>query len=124
MCDHCGIRLRHHDAASDAEACARVALRCADEIGAPSIGVAIDVGIETGDLGALPESIPAEDSAVLFLSGADVALAVPGTDLRLFGKPRVEGKRRVAVALASAPDVEQARAKARAVAAALDVTLA
>ena len=29
---------------------------------------------ETGDLGALPESIPAEDSAVLFLSGADVAL--------------------------------------------------
>lgn len=29
---------------------------------------------ETGDLGALPESVPAEDSALLFLSGADVAL--------------------------------------------------
>ncbi len=69
-------------------------------------------------------AVLAEGSGVPTFSGADVALAVPGTDLRLFGKPRVEGKRRVAVALASAPDVEQARAKARAVAAALDVTLA
>ncbi|WP_394004035.1 chemotaxis protein CheB [Luteimonas sp. WGS1318] len=29
---------------------------------------------ETGDLAALPEAVPAEDSAVLFLSGADVSL--------------------------------------------------
>lgn len=35
--DHCGIRLNHHDAASDARACASIAIRCRDEIGAESI---------------------------------------------------------------------------------------
>ena len=37
VCDHCGIRLVHHDAASDAEACARVAVACADAVEASSI---------------------------------------------------------------------------------------
>ncbi len=51
VCDHCNIRLMHHDAASDAEACARVALRCAEEIGAPSIGVAIEaLGVSLNQL--------------------------------------------------------------------------
>jgi DNA polymerase-3 subunit epsilon len=40
VCDHCGIRLVHHDAASDAEACARVALACVDASGAKSIAEA------------------------------------------------------------------------------------
>ena len=39
-------------------------------------------------------------------------------DLRLFGKPRVEGHRRVAVTLARDEDIESARAKARRAAAA------
>lgn len=43
----------------------------------------------------------------------DEALAVPGTSLRLFGKPEVAGKRRMAVALARASTLEQAREKAR-----------
>ncbi|WP_374605353.1 formate-dependent phosphoribosylglycinamide formyltransferase [Arenimonas sp.] len=53
----------------------------------------------------------------------DAALAEPDTQLRLFGKPRVEGQRRVAVTLARDTDVDAARAKARRAAAALKVTL-
>jgi phosphoribosylglycinamide formyltransferase 2 len=56
-------------------------------------------------------------------TGVDAALAEPDTALRLFGKPRVEGHRRVAVTLARGKDVDEARAKARAAAAALTVTL-
>lgn len=43
VCDHCGIGLVHHDAASDAEACASVALECASVMGAASIGEAIEL---------------------------------------------------------------------------------
>ena len=42
VCDHCGIALVHHDAASDAEACASIALECAASIGARSIAEAVD----------------------------------------------------------------------------------
>lgn len=42
VCDHCGIELKHHDAASDAIACALVALNCRDAIGAPSVTGAIE----------------------------------------------------------------------------------
>ena len=41
------------------------------------------------------------------------ALAQPDTQLRLFGKPKVAGKRRMAVALARGTDVGSARATAR-----------
>lgn len=53
----------------------------------------------------------------------EAALAQPDTALRLFGKPRVDGHRRVAVTLARGESIEQARAKARAAAAALRVEL-
>ena len=42
--------------------------------------------------------------------GVDAALRVPDTALRLFGKPRVEGHRRVGVTLARGDDVDDARA--------------
>ena len=51
------------------------------------------------------------------------ALSEPDTQLRLFGKPCVNGQRRMGVALARAATVEQARAKARRVAAAVDIQL-
>jgi phosphoribosylglycinamide formyltransferase 2 len=41
------------------------------------------------------------------------ALAEPDTDLRLFGKPEVHGKRRMGVALALGDNIETARDKAR-----------
>jgi DNA polymerase III subunit epsilon len=43
VCDHCGISLRHHDAASDAIACAHVALSCRDAAGAATISEAVRV---------------------------------------------------------------------------------
>lgn len=43
VCDHCGIGLMHHDAASDAAACAAVALECASAVGAADIAEAIDL---------------------------------------------------------------------------------
>ncbi len=56
-------------------------------------------------------------------SGVDAALAAPDTALRLFGKPRVEGQRRVGVTLARGEDIEQARAVAREAAAAIGIQL-
>lgn len=70
--------------------------------------------------GVVPHVGPTASCAVLaqghgvpVFEGVDVALSAPGTQLRLFGKPRVEGQRRVAVTLAHGDDVEQARAAAR-----------
>lgn len=57
-------------------------------------------------------------------SGLAAALAEPETDLRVFGKPEVSGKRRLGVALARADSIAEARAKARRVAAALTITIA
>ena len=56
-------------------------------------------------------------------SNLDMALAEPGVQLRLFGKPAVKGRRRMGVALARGEDVEQARAKANASSSAVQVTL-
>lgn len=53
----------------------------------------------------------------------DMALIEPDTGLRLFGKPSVDGSRRVAVTLARDVSIEAARAKARRAAAALKVDL-
>lgn len=65
----------------------------------------------------------AEGHGVPEFSGLEDALAQPQTGLRLFGKPRVAGKRRVAVALARGADVESARARARQVAQAITIRL-
>ena len=51
------------------------------------------------------------------------ALRRPDTQLRLFGKPEVRGERRMGVALARGEDIAEARRKARAVAAAVEVSL-
>jgi len=54
---------------------------------------------------------------------APEALAAPDTALRLFGKPEVHGLRRLGVALALGQDVEEAKAKAIAVASHVKVNL-
>ncbi len=53
------------------------------------------------------------DTAHPVLTGAAAALAEPDTELRLFGKPTVAGKRRLGVALARGETVEAARERAR-----------
>jgi len=55
--------------------------------------------------------------------GVADALTEPDTMLRIFGKPEVQGQRRLAVTLARADTVEAARAKAVAAAACLTITV-
>jgi phosphoribosylglycinamide formyltransferase 2 len=55
--------------------------------------------------------------------GVDSVLQEPDTELRLFGKPEVRGKRRLGVALARGASIEEARAKARRAAGRLDIRL-
>ncbi|MDP4791823.1 MAG: formate-dependent phosphoribosylglycinamide formyltransferase [Verrucomicrobiales bacterium] len=71
-------------------------------------------------------------SAVLLVEGQstsihygdlDRALEAPDTQIRLFGKPRVFGKRRMGVAIARGESIAEAREKARAASAAISVSL-
>jgi phosphoribosylglycinamide formyltransferase 2 len=52
------------------------------------------------------------DETGIAFSGIDQALAVAGSDLRLFGKPEAFQRRRMGVALARGESVEQARERA------------
>jgi phosphoribosylglycinamide formyltransferase 2 len=68
-------------------------------------------------------AILAHGHGVPVFSGVDAVLAQPDTQLRLFGKPRVEGHRRVGVTAALGATVEQAREHARDAAAHLSIEL-
>ena len=65
----------------------------------------------------------AGQSAQMRYNGVDKALAAVDTQLRLFGKPDLAGKRRLGVALARGADITSARDKANAVIAAISVDL-
>lgn len=75
---------------------------------------------------------PAASSVVLVegdgrgpvFEGLEAALAAPGTELRLFGKPEVIGRRRMGVALARGEDTDAARDRARAASEAIRVRTA
>ncbi len=56
-------------------------------------------------------------------AGVVEAMNTPGVEVRVFGKPEVAGKRRLAVTLARAGDVESARALARSAAAGITITI-
>ena len=63
------------------------------------------------------------DSNQVTFDNLTEALSVPGSQLRLFGKPGVRGERRMGVALATADSVAAARRRATAAAAAVEVRL-
>lgn len=63
------------------------------------------------------------ESSALCFGNLDQALLEPDTEIRLFGKPGVAGKRRMGVALARGVTVEEARARAARVSEAVSVTL-
>jgi phosphoribosylglycinamide formyltransferase 2 len=65
----------------------------------------------------------AEGHGIPVFDNVEGALRDPDTALRLFGKPRVDGHRRVGVTLARAGDIDAARALARAAAAAITIEL-
>jgi phosphoribosylglycinamide formyltransferase 2 len=68
-------------------------------------------------------AVLAQGHGVPVFDGVDAALAQADTQLRLFGKPRVEGHRRVAVTLALAESIDLARDRARQAASALHIEL-
>jgi phosphoribosylglycinamide formyltransferase 2 len=53
------------------------------------------------------------EAGVLVFDGVEDALKVPGSELRLFGKPQSFIKRRMGVALARATTTDEARANAK-----------
>jgi len=63
------------------------------------------------------------DSMQVRFGGLVEALSEPDTQIRLFGKPEVHGKRRMAVTLARGASIEEARDKAKRAAAALCIEL-
>lgn len=63
------------------------------------------------------------ESEEVSFGNLDQALAQEDTQLRLFGKPRVSGQRRMGVGLARGDSIEQARDKANAVSSAVSVDL-
>ncbi|MCW2602102.1 MAG: phosphoribosylglycinamide formyltransferase 2 [Pseudonocardiales bacterium] len=91
------------------------------------LGLPVDqplrLGAGSNQAAAASCAVLAEGVGVPVFAGVGEALSIPTAQLRLFGKPSVEGKRRVAVTLARGADVEQARERARAAAAALRITL-
>ncbi|KRW82823.1 formate-dependent phosphoribosylglycinamide formyltransferase [Marinobacter sp. P4B1] len=67
--------------------------------------------------------LPEGESVDVSYSGVELALAEPDTQLRLFGKPELKGRRRMGVALAKGNSIEEARQCALAVADAVKVEL-
>jgi phosphoribosylglycinamide formyltransferase 2 len=59
------------------------------------------------------------EAGALVFDGVEEALKVPGSELRLFGKPQSFVKRRMGVALARAATTDEARARAKAAASAV-----
>ena len=76
-----------------------------------------------GQAAAASCAVLATGTGVPVFSGVDAALAVPTAQVRLFGKPSVDGTRRVAVTVARGGSLDEARARAREAAAALTVDL-
>jgi phosphoribosylglycinamide formyltransferase 2 len=66
----------------------------------------------------------AHGHGVPVFSNIEAALQAPDSALRLFGKPRVEGQRRVGVTLARGETVDAARAVARDACQAVTIELA
>lgn len=64
------------------------------------------------------------DSDDISFSGIENALALPDTQIRLFGKPEVRGERRMGVCLARGKTIEEARKKANDAAASVNYSFA
>ena len=75
------------------------------------LGLPVDVSLR--DPAASAVIYGGHESDNLVFTGIDAALAVPNSDLRLFGKPVSFVKRRMGVALATGQDVTEARARAK-----------
>ncbi len=86
------------------------------------LGLPIPVIRQLGPSASAVILIEGESKNVQF-GGLSAALSEQDTMLRLFGKPEVSGRRRMGVALARGQSIDEARAKARAAASDVVVTL-
>ena len=75
------------------------------------LGLPVDVAMTNP--GASAVIYGGVESKSLSFSGVEQALAIPNTDIRLFGKPESFARRRMGVALATAPNTDQARTNAK-----------
>ena len=74
------------------------------------LGLPLDVSLRSPGASAVIYAGAAAKAPVY--DGVDEALAVPGSDLRLFGKPDAHPRRRMGVAVATGDDVATARGRA------------
>jgi len=81
------------------------------------LGLPVDTSLRNP--GASAVIYGGHDACAMRFEGVAEALVIPGTDIRLFGKPESFVKRRMGVALARAETTDEARAKAKACAAAI-----
>lgn len=75
------------------------------------LGLPIPHIVQRGPSASAALLVEGESKQVAF-ENLDEALAEPDTDLRLFGKPEVQGRRRMGVTLAAGESIEDARRKA------------
>jgi len=81
------------------------------------IGLPVDVSLR--EPGASAVIYGGMDATGIVFDGVADALAMPGVDIRLFGKPQAFVRRRMGVALATAAGTDEARQRAKAAAAAV-----
>ncbi len=86
------------------------------------LGLPIPNIVQHGPSASCAIVVEGESNNVTF-ENLEQALAEPDTQLRLFGKPEVSGKRRMAVTLARDENIDSARAKARRVAESISIRL-
>ncbi|HIL23821.1 MAG TPA: formate-dependent phosphoribosylglycinamide formyltransferase [Verrucomicrobia bacterium] len=84
------------------------------------LGLPIPNIVQHGPSASAVILVEGESDRVSF-GNLNAALAAPDTQLRLFGKPHVKGKRRMGVAIARAKTIDKARAKAKVAADAVEV---
>jgi phosphoribosylglycinamide formyltransferase 2 len=77
----------------------------------------LPVSTRLGNLGASAVIYGQAEGRAVAFTGLEQALAIPETQVRLFGKPEAFARRRMGVALAGAETVEEARRRAQAAAA-------
>lgn len=85
------------------------------------------LGLPIGEIALLSPAVSVailgEGDGIPRFNGLKEALSVPGSQLRLFGKPECRGHRRLAVAISTASTLEEAQKRARACAEAVSITL-
>lgn len=75
------------------------------------LGLPVDVSLR--EAGASAVIYGQHETKSLAFEGVEAALAVPNSDIRLFGKPESFVKRRMGVALATAANTDEARCRAK-----------